>query len=95
MNDLSNIEGVSFPDMLTVAALRAELGLTLVQLGGLVELSKSQMHEVEAVNRASLRVAIAIEKLSGGRIDARSLNDDVRLARGDGAPSVAAESAAA
>lgn len=66
---------------LTVAALRAELKLTLAELGERIGLSKSQMHEVEATNRASLRVAVAIEALSAGRIDAAGLSDDVGLAR--------------
>ena len=66
---------------LTVAALRTELKLTLAELGERIGLSKSQMHEVEATNRASLRVAVALQELSGGRIDAAGLSEDVRLAR--------------
>ena len=69
------------PAALTIAALRTELGLTLQELGERIELSKSQMHEVEQSNRASVRVAVAIEELSGGRIDAAGLNEDVRLSR--------------
>jgi DNA-binding XRE family transcriptional regulator len=89
MNDLSNMTGASFAersgaDCLTVAALRAELKLTLADMGERVGISKSQMHEVEANNRASLRVALAIEELSGCRIDAGALNEDVRLSRGAG-----------
>lgn len=68
-------------DGLTVAGLRGELGLTLAEMGERVGLSKSQMHEVERTNRAALRVAVAIEALSGGRIDAADLCEDVRLAR--------------
>jgi DNA-binding XRE family transcriptional regulator len=70
---------------LTVAALRAEMELTLAQMGELIGLSKSQMHEVESTNRASLKVALAIEALSviegKPRIDAGALNEDVRLSR--------------
>lgn len=66
---------------LTVAALRAELKLTLADFGERLGLSKSQTHEVEQSNRASVRVAVAIEELSGGRIDAAALNDDVKLSR--------------
>lgn len=68
----------------TIAALRTELGLTLQELGERIGLSKSQMHEVEQSNRASVRVAVAIEELSGGRIDAAGLNEDVRLSRHGG-----------
>ena len=66
---------------MTVAGLRAELALTLLEMGERIGLSKSQMHEVERLDRASLRVALAIEELSGGRIDAAALNDDVKLSR--------------
>lgn len=70
---------------LTVAALRTELDLTLAQMGERIGLSKSQMHEVEATNRASLRVALAIEALSivdgTARIDAADLSEDVKLSR--------------
>jgi len=70
-------------DLMTVAALRSELGLTLAEMGERIGLSKSQMHEVENSGRASLRVALEIERLSGKRIDAATLNDDVRAARHD------------
>ncbi len=73
-----------------VAALRAELGLTLMEMGERIGLSKSQMHEVERTDRASLRVALAIEDLSAELaatrpeitpIDAALLCEDVRLSR--------------
>ena len=66
---------------LTISGLRAELDLTLQQMGERIGLSKSQMHEVESTGRASLRVAVALEELSGGRIDAAAICDDVKLAR--------------
>ena len=66
---------------LTIASLRAELGLTLADFGERIGLSKSQTHDAEATNRTSLRVAVEIEALSEGRIDAADLNDDVRKAR--------------
>jgi predicted transcriptional regulator len=65
----------------SIADLRATLELTLEGMGGLVGISKSQMHEVERTGRASLRVALRIEELSGGAIDAADLCDDVRAAR--------------
>lgn len=64
-----------------VAALRASLGLTLADMGERVGLSKSQMHEVERAGRASLPVALRIEALAEGRIDAADLCEDVRAAR--------------
>lgn len=69
-----------------VAALRAGLGLTLAEMGERIGLSKSQMHEVERTGRASLPVALRIEKLSATlgeelRIDAADLSVDVQAAR--------------
>lgn len=68
-----------------VAALRAQLGLTLAEFGERIDLSKSQMHEVERTGRASLAVALRIEALAadvpGCAIDAADLSDDVRNAR--------------
>lgn len=72
---------VSAPPSGQVAEFRARLALTLAEFGARIGLSKSQMHEVERSDRASLRVALAIEDLSGGEIDAALLCDDVRLAR--------------
>lgn len=66
---------------LTIGALRAELSLTLAEMGQRIGLSKSQMHEVERSGQASLPVALEIEKLSEGRIDAAALCEAVRLAR--------------
>jgi len=78
---------------LSVSGFRAELGFTLAELGEKIGLSKSQMHEVERTERASLRVALRLEELSSGRIDASNLSDDVRLSRH--ALTVTAESAEA
>jgi len=64
-----------------ILTLRRELGLTLAEMGERCGISKSQMHEVERTGRASLPVALKIEELSGGSIDAGDLNDDVRAAR--------------
>jgi len=64
-----------------IADLRATLELTLEGMGALVGISKSQMHEVERTQRASLGVALKIEELAAGRIDAADLCEDVRAAR--------------
>lgn len=64
----------------TVAALRKELGLTLDQMAEKLELtSKGYVSDIERTNRCSVKVALAIEELSGGRIAASSLNPDVAL----------------
>lgn len=80
MNEHSAIADSPAPDF-SIAQFRAELGLTLAEMGERVGLSKSQMHDVEKSGRASLTVALEIERLSGGRIDASDLNDGVRASR--------------
>lgn len=66
-----------------IGDLRAELGMTLTQFGAAIGLSsKGQVSQVEHGKfPCSLSVALEIERLSGGRIDAARLNDDVRRAR--------------
>jgi len=81
MEEHSDIDPPSPAPLSIVASLRAEMGLTLSAMGARVGLSKSQMHEVERTNSASPVVALAIESLSDGRIDAARLNEVVRLSR--------------
>lgn len=66
---------------LSIAELRTELGLSLAEMGARVGLSKSQMHDIERRNAATLRVAIALENLAPGRIDAAAICEEVKLAR--------------
>ena len=66
----------------TIRDLRQELGLSLEAFAQQIGLaSKSTVSDMERDNRCSLPVALAIEKLSGGRIDAAALNADVAAAR--------------
>jgi len=65
-----------------IAKLRADLGLSLEAFGEKVGLSsKGQVSLIERSGRCSLPVALAIEALSGGKIDAAALNEDVAKAR--------------
>lgn len=65
-----------------IAALRSELGLSLEEFAGRIGLaSRGRMSVIERENRCSLEVALKIETLSGGRLDAASLSDDVARAR--------------
>lgn len=69
-----------------VRGLRKQMGLTLAQMGEVCGISKSQMHEVERTDRASLSVALALETVSQNApgiapINAADLNDDVKAAR--------------
>ncbi|MFO6447841.1 hypothetical protein ACLBKU_11905 [Erythrobacter sp. NE805] len=66
----------------TIAELRSEMGLSLEQFAARVGLqSRGRMSVIEREGRCSLDVALAIEALSGGRIDAAELSDDVKAAR--------------
>ncbi len=66
-----------------IRSLRKELGLSLEAFGAEIGLkSRGQVHDLETGNRsASVSVALAIERLSNGRIPAESLNRDVALVR--------------
>jgi DNA-binding XRE family transcriptional regulator len=72
---------------LSIAELRAELGLSLEQFAERVGLqSRGRMSVIEREGRCSLEVALAIEALSTGpdglpRIDAGGLCEGVRAAR--------------
>jgi DNA-binding XRE family transcriptional regulator len=64
-----------------IADLRKELGLSLEAFARSVGLSsKGYASELERGNvKCSVSIALEIERLSGGRIHAASLNDDVGL----------------
>ena len=67
-----------------IAALRSELGLSQEAFAQKVGLkSKSYVSELENATppRCSVRVALEIERLSSGRIEAASLNPGVALVR--------------
>lgn len=67
-----------------ISELRAELGLSLEAFAKAVGLSsKGYASDLEQGNATcSVRVALQIESLSGGRIPASSLNADVALVEG-------------
>ncbi len=66
---------------MTISELRKELGLTLGEFAARLSLSsKGHAHDLEAGRyRPSVRVALEIEAMSGGRIPAGSINPDVAL----------------
>ena len=68
-------------DALTIVELRKELGLSQEGFAEQVGLrSKGHLSQIERGNETpSVRVALEIERLSGGRIPAASLNADVAL----------------
>jgi hypothetical protein len=65
-----------------IGELRKELSLSLEEFAQRIGMkSKGQVSIIERTGQCSLRVAVAIEELSGGRIDAAALSDDVKIAR--------------
>lgn len=67
---------------LTIEALRTELGLNQEQFAKLIGLSnKGSVSVIERGAPCSLPVALALEKISNGRINAAVLNADVAAAR--------------
>lgn len=66
----------------TIKDLRCELGLGTADFAQLLGIkSKSTVSEIERGAPVSTRIALRIEDLSGGRIDAATLNEDIALAR--------------
>ena len=66
-----------------ITRLREQLGVSQVELAAMLGLrSKGQMSEIENTNRCSVRVALKIEELSKGTIDAADFSDEVALVRG-------------
>lgn len=67
---------------LTIEALRRELGLNQAEFAQRLGLAnKASVSLLERGGPCSLPVALRLEALSGGRIDAAALNEDVALAR--------------
>jgi predicted transcriptional regulator len=67
---------------MNIADLRSEMGLSLEAFAAQIGLqSRGRMSVIERENRCSLDVALKIEDLSGGRVDAADLSEDVRAAR--------------
>lgn len=65
-----------------IASFRKELGMTLEQFAVAVGISsKGRASEMERSGKCSLPVALAIERLSQGRINAAALNADIAAAR--------------
>jgi transcriptional regulator with XRE-family HTH domain len=66
-----------------ITSLRKDLGLSLEAFAATIGLkSRGQVSDLEAGRRTpSVPVALAIERVSSGRIDAATLNADVALVR--------------
>lgn len=66
---------------MNIASYREANGLSLEAFGALVGKSKGHIHEVENAMRCSAKLALAIEKATGGQVNAADLNDEIAAAR--------------
>lgn len=67
--------------MTTLSEWREREGLTLEALAGKLGKSKGHLHAVESDGYATARLALDIEKVTGGEVDAGSLNPEIAEAR--------------
>jgi transcriptional regulator with XRE-family HTH domain len=66
---------------MTLSEWRAREGLSLEALAQKLEKSKGHLHAVEKDGYATARLALEIEKLTDGAVDAAALNPEIREAR--------------
>jgi DNA-binding XRE family transcriptional regulator len=66
---------------MTLTEYREKHELTLEQFGARVGKSKAQIHSVEKDNYATAKLALAIERETGGEVNAAFLNPQVAEAR--------------
>lgn len=66
---------------MTLSEYREKHGLTLEQFGSRVSKSKAQIHSIEKENYATAKLALAIERETGGAVDAAFLNPEIAEAR--------------
>lgn len=67
---------------MTVSEYRSDVAkLTQTEFARILGKSKSYLCQIEADNRAPVKLALAIEAHSKGLVDAASLNDDIATAR--------------
>lgn len=75
-------KSISSVEKYTIRQLRKDLDITLAELSRQVGLKgKASAWEMERTNRCSPDVALALERLSRGRLDASDLNDIIARAR--------------
>lgn len=68
---------------MTISDFRKREGheLTLEQFGELIGKSKGHVHAIEQDNKCSAKLALRIEAVTDGLVDAASLNDEIAQAR--------------
>ena len=66
---------------MTLSEWRAKNGLSLEAVASKLNKSKGHLHAVEKDNYATARLALDIEQLTGGEVDAAFLNPEIAEAR--------------
>jgi transcriptional regulator with XRE-family HTH domain len=66
---------------MTLTEWRKQNGLSLQAVAEQLGKTKGHIHSVENTNRATARLALDIERLTGGRVDAAFLNPEIAEAR--------------
>ena len=66
---------------MTLSEWRTKNGLSLEELGKKLGKSKGHMHAVEKTNNTTARLALDIERLTAGEVDAAFLNPEIAEAR--------------
>lgn len=67
--------------MATINQYRKDAGLSLEAFAALVGKSKGHMHGVESTGRCSAKLALEIERVTNGAVNAASLNEEIAQAR--------------
>lgn len=62
---------------MTLTEYRKKHGLSLEEFGRLVGKSKGHIHAVEQNNRATAKLALAIERATDGEVSAAFLNEQI------------------
>jgi transcriptional regulator with XRE-family HTH domain len=66
---------------MTLSEWRKREGLSLEAVASKLDKSKGHLHAVETENKATARLALDIEKLTNGEVDAAFLNAEIAEAR--------------
>lgn len=66
---------------MTISKFRKDNGLTLEAFGELIGKSKGHVHAIEQSGKCSAKVALTIERVTRGAVDAATLNAQIAEAR--------------
>jgi predicted transcriptional regulator len=66
---------------MTLSEWRSKNGKSLEAVASMLGKSKGHLHAVETSNYATAKLALAIEEMTGGQVDAAFLNPQIAQAR--------------